>query len=129
MRTGSGHQGRDDSTVISRLMFSGFGLALEICQSRLEFPAHHLVAIDEQRHDLGEQGLLAAHGPGDGGGVSFGNERELDFVVAFQRLRHLQPQRHIRRWRGLHDLDRAGPGLRTRELVRLAFTGSRSAVG
>src|SRR5262245_52411950 len=87
-----------------RYVLSFFGDALQIRQTRLKVLADQFVHVEERRHHLEHEGLLAAHRPGDVRGVPLRFQRENSGVVCFERLEEIQFDRELGRRRRFRDL-------------------------
>src|SRR6266705_563744 len=77
------------------------------CRAPLELAADHLVAVDEDGHELADEGLPAAHRPRDGGRPAVRLQRELNRVSGFHGLQHFELHSDPGGWRGIGDLDAA----------------------
>src|SRR2546421_614230 len=78
--------------------------ALQVGKSRLKILADHLVHAEKHAHDLEHVGLLSVHGPSNVGGIALMNLSEFSGIMRLKRLKEIQLDRDLGRWRALDDL-------------------------
>lgn len=107
-----------------------FSHALQIGKAGLEVPADHLVHVEEDPHDLRDEGAGAMHGPRDVGGAARGLQRELGDVVPFERLDKIQLNHDLGRRRGFRDLHASRPDVAVAfPRVQGTLAAGRPAIG